>query len=80
MKTLRLWVLLLLVPSCLAGGVMLPVSGDYYTPTAPEGGAQGYGEYFAPTTFRLKRGKDRDIPQGFLPSCMTKISDFRKGC
>lgn len=61
MKTLPLGIPLFLVLGCLGGCVILPASGDYYTPTASEGDTQGYGEYYAPTTLVLKRGKDRDI-------------------
>lgn len=61
MKTLPLGVLLLLVLGCLGGCVILPASGDYYTPTASEGDTQGYGDYFAPTSLVLTRGKDRDM-------------------
>lgn len=61
MKTLPLLVLLVLALGCLGGCAVVPTSGEYYTPTASEGGVQGYGDYYAPTTLVLKRGKDRDI-------------------
>ena len=61
MKTLPLTVLLVLVLGCLNGCAILPASGDYYKPSASEGDVQGYGDYDAPTTLVLRRGKDRDM-------------------
>lgn len=61
MKTLLPSLLLVLTLGSLGGCAILPASGDYYTPTASEGDVLGYGDYDAPTTLLLKRGKDRDM-------------------
>lgn len=45
----------------VCGCAVLPISGNYYKPTASEGYTQGYGDYNAPTSLVLKRGKDQDI-------------------
>jgi len=61
MKSLPLTLLLLLSLSFLDGCAILPTSGDFYKPAALEGDVQGYGDWYAPTTLVLERGKDRDI-------------------
>lgn len=58
MKTLLLTVMLVLALGFLYGCAIVPTSGYYYRPAASEGDLQGYGDYRAPTTLALKRGKN----------------------
>jgi len=51
--------LLFIVSVCVLGGCFIaPTSGDYYTPSASGGEVLGYGDYSAPTTLSVKRGKN----------------------